>query len=341
MPDRVYVKEMGPNQLVEGVYSVQNSQLGLTKNGKHFLKCLLGDRTGRLPGRMWNTNEEMFAKLPTNGFVYVEGQTQPYQGEIQIIISAIEGIKPDPARLADLLPCTSYDIDEMFAALTGMLEMIKSPSLGALAKAFLDDATLMEKFKQAPAAMVLHHAYMGGLLEHTLNLMRVADGALAHYPKINRDIVLMGIFIHDLGKCDELTWLTGFDYSDVGRLVGHVAIALGWLNEKAEHCDGVGQPIPEDALNVLRHIILSHHGQKEFGALVLPSTPEALMVSLLDNLDAKMQMAISAARGDDAPPTGDDQKLGGNFTEKVWALDTRLFRPDPLHEESSGDGLFN
>ena len=336
MPDRVYIKELKPNQLVEGVFSVQNCQLGVTRNGKHFIKCLLGDRTGRAPGRMWNANEEQFAKLPTNGFVYVEGQTQPYQGEMQIIISAIEGITPEPARLADLLPCSAFDIDEMFTALCAFFDTLKSPSMKALAQAYLDDEPLMEKVRQAPAAMTLHHAYLGGLLEHTLNLMRVADAAMPLYPQLNRDIVLMGLFIHDLGKCDELTWLSGFDYSDIGRLVGHVAIGLTWLNEKAEHCDSVGQPIPIDALNVLRHIILSHHGQKEFGAIVLPSTPEALMVSLLDNMDAKLQMAVHAARSGDAPAAGEEDALGGNFTEKVWALDTRLYRPDPLAAEESG-----
>ncbi len=322
---RIFINTLMPNQFIEGVYAIQNCQLGQTKAGKPFIKCLLADRTGRTPGRMWNATEELFGRLPTDGFVFIEGQTQPYQGEMQIIIQAIAGAEPSEADLLDLLPSSRFDPDEMFAELSSILSTIEHPAIKALAQLYLEDEELMEKFRRAPAAMALHHAFLGGLLEHTLSLLRLASAVCPMYPELNRDIVVMGLFIHDLGKCSELTWSRGFGYSDDGQLVGHIARGLLWLQRKVEDCRALGTAVPEPIVRVLHHIILSHHGQPEFGALKIPATPEAIAVHQLDNLDAKLQMSIAATRLDN----GKAPELGGNFTEKLWALDTRLYRPDP------------
>jgi 3'-5' exoribonuclease len=225
----------------------------------------------------------------------------------------------------DLLPTTSRNVDQMFGEVVRLLGTIKDPSIKALAETYLSDGELMGKFCKAPAAMTLHHAFLGGLLEHTLSVLNVAEAMLPLYPQLNRDLMLMGVFLHDLGKCSELTWETGFGYSDDGQLVGHVARGVLWLQRKAEDCGAMGHPIAAPVLMVLHHIILSHHGQAEFGALKIPSTPEAIAINLLDNLDAKLHMAISATRGEAAKAAD----LGGHFTEKMWALDTRLYRPDP------------
>ena len=325
MPQRTPIIELAANQLVEGVFAIQNCQLGQTKSGKPYIKCLIADASTRVPGRMWNASEELFSILPTDGFVYLEGQTQPYQGEMQIIINRIEPATPTAAELAELLPHTQFDIDEMFAELTGRIGAIRHPGLAALAQAYLDDQALMDRFKQAPAAMALHHAFIGGLLEHTLHLLRLAEAICPLYPQINAELVTMGLFLHDLGKCQELTWEQGFGYSDDGQLVGHIARGAIWLERKAEDCRAMGAAISDELLMVLQHIILSHHGQPEFGALKIPSTPEALAVSLIDNLDAKMQMVLAAGRGESTKA----ESVGGNFTEKIWALNTRIYRPDP------------
>ena len=326
MPPRTYIRDLEPSQLVEGVYAIQNCQLGQTRGGKPFLKCLLADRTGRTPGRMWNASEELFKQLPTDGFVYLEGQAQPYQGEMQIIIQQIGAVDPSDKDLEDLLPTTRFDIGEMFDEVRGALETIKAPALTALADRYLEDEPLMSNFRRAPAAMTLHHAFLGGLLEHTLNLLRLADVICPLYPHLNRDLVVFGVFLHDLGKCAELNWERGFGYSDDGHLVGHVARGAMWLERKAQDCAALGTPVPEPVLRVLHHIILSHHGKLEFGALKIPATPEAIAVSMLDNLDAKLHMALTATRGDEDSPAPD---LGSHFTEKIWALETRLYRPDP------------
>lgn len=329
LPPRTLIRDLQPNQLIEGIFAMQNCQLGQTKTGKPYLKCLLADRSGRTPGRMWNTTEELFNRLPTDGFVFVEGQTQPYQGEMQIVIQQIGAAQPSDKDLEDLLPSTRFDVKQMFDELNKRLDGIEHPAVAMLAQKYLEDEDLMARFRRAPAAMTLHHAYLGGLLEHTLNLMRLGEVFCPLYPQLNRDIILLGLFLHDMGKCEELYWDTGFGYSEDGQLVGHVARGVIWLQAKADQCAEQGFAVPVPILRVMHHIILSHHGQAEFGALKVPSTPEALAVSLIDNLDAKLYMAISATRDD----VGKKAELGGNFTEKIWALDTRMYRPDPTTVE--------
>jgi len=330
MPPRIYINQMTPNQLVEGVFTMQNCQMGLTKSGKPYLKCLVADRTGRTPARMWSVSEEFVQGLPADGFIHLEGQTQAYQGELQIIIKKLRPTEPRPEDLHDLLPSTEKDIDEMFSKVTRLLEGMSSDQLKTLARAYLNDKELMDLFKQAPAATALHHAFLGGLLEHTLAVMKLADAITPLYPKINNDLVLFGLFLHDLGKCVELQWDAGFSYSDDGQLVGHIARGVIWLNEKARQCRDQKNPIDPAVVRVLEHIILSHHGQPEFGALKIPATPEAVLISLIDNVDAKTQMAIDAGRAETR--AGD---LGSDFTERIWALGTRIYRPDPLENESA------
>ncbi len=328
---RVTIDNLQAAQNIAGVFAVQNLQLGNTKAGKPYLKMLIADKTGRTPGRMWSATEELYQSLPTDGFVYLEGQTQPYQGEMQIIVHQIRAHHPTERELMDLLPATEQDVDEMFAQLLRLLQSIEHPALKCLVDRYLEDGNLMQQFCQAPAAQTLHHAYLGGLLEHTLSLMQLADKMVGHYAHLSRDIVLMGLFLHDLGKCTELTWLEGFGYSTDGQLVGHIGRGVVLLNDKCKACEDpeLGEaalPIPAELRMVLEHIILSHHGVPEFGALKVPATPEAVFISNLDNLDAKMNMVLDVA-GRDKLSQGKD--LGGDFSEKVWALGTRVYRPDP------------
>jgi len=330
MTDRIYIKDLHPNQLIEGLFTIQNAQLGLTRQGKPYLKCLIADKTGRLPARMWSATEELVASLPTDGFVHLEGQTQPYQGQLQVIVQSIEKAVPSEKDLEHLLPTTEKDVEQMFSEVEAMLRNMDSAVAKALAETYLQDQKLMGAFKQAPAAQSLHHAFLGGLLEHTHHLMHLAEAMLPEFPHINRDIVMLGLFVHDLGKCAELAWREGFQYTDDGQLVGHIARGAIWLEQKALLCGKAGHPVPKPLLSVLQHIVLSHHGRPEYGAAKLPATPEALFVSLLDNLEAKMQMATEATRGANLS----EAELNGNFTDKLWALENvRFYRPDPLAEE--------
>lgn len=328
---RRYINQFDAAEFVAGIFCISNAQLGRTKNDKPFLKCLIRDKTGELPGRLWSIDPDHFRRLPTEGFVYLEGQTQPYQGELQLIISGIDVADPSPEEMAQLLPVAARPPEDMFADLVALLGTLKHPGMKALAQVYLDDAPLMDAFKRCPAAKSMHHSYLGGLLEHTLNLCTLADRVCPLYPKINRDVVLMGLFLHDLGKTRELVFDRSFNYTDRGELVGHIVEGAIMLHDRAQQVmRATGQRLPKYAVTVLQHIILSHHGIPEYGAAKVPSTPEAILVSILDNLDAKLFIALAAARPD-RPAGAAPLDLGGNFTEKHWALDnTKLFRPDPL-----------
>ena len=331
-PRQASIEDWTPSQRVSGAFSISNAQLGRTRNDKPYLRCLVGDRTGEVPGRMWSIDEQTYERLPAEGFVWLEGETQAYQGELQIIIQAIDPIEPTPEQLRDLLPCSTHDPAEMFARVVAILETLAHPAIKALAGAYLSDDLLMDAFRVCPAAKRMHHAYLGGLLEHTLSLLRLGDRVCGLYPKINRDLVLMGLFTHDMGKTRELSYDKGFSYTDRGELVGHIVEGAMILRDKADQVmRQSGIRMPPGAVMVLEHIILSHHGVPEYGAAKIPSTPEAILVSMLDNLDAKTTIALCAAR-----PDRPSANLRGNFTERQWALDTKLYRPDPLDGATEG-----
>lgn len=324
---RRYIREFGPQERVSGAFSIANAQLGRTRNDKPYLRCLLRDKTGEVAARMWSFDEAAFSRLPVDGFVWIEGETQPYQGEMQLILHAIETIEPSPEQFAELLPSTTRDVGQMFAEVKEILGKLQHPAMKALAETYLADEYLMDRFRTAPAAKSMHHAYLGGLLEHTLSLMRLGTLVCPLYPRINQDIVVFGLFIHDLGKTRELVYDRSFNYSDMGELVGHIVEGAHMLRDKVQEMMVTkGQRLPAGAALVLEHIVLSHHGIPEYGAAKIPSTPEAILVSMLDNVDAKTTIALEAAR----PERAASFDLGGNFTQKQWALDTKLYRPDPL-----------
>lgn len=324
---RRYIREFGPQERVSGAFAIANAQLGRTRNDKPYLRCLLRDKTGEVAARMWSFDEAAFARLPVDGFVWAEGETQPYQGELQLILHDISTIEPTPEQYAELLPSTDKDVGKMFDEVKSILAELHHPAMRTLAETYLGDEYLMDRFRTAPAAKSMHHAYLGGLLEHTLNLMKLARVVCPLYPKINQDIVVFGLFIHDLGKTRELVYDRTFGYSDMGELVGHIVEGAHMLRDKVQEMMVTkGQRLPAGAALVLEHIVLSHHGIPEYGAAKIPSTPEAILVSMLDNVDAKTTIALEAAR----PVRAASFDLGGNFTQKQWALDTKLYRPDPL-----------
>jgi 3'-5' exoribonuclease len=318
---------MVPSQRIEGVFAIANAQLGRTRQDKPYLRCLLSDKSGEAAARMWSIEEALFKALPVEGFVWIQGETQAYQGQLQIIVHQIEAHEPTPEQMKELLPVTSRDIDEMWAQFVALLGSLEHPALKALGEAFLEDEFFVSTFRQAPAAKALHHSFLGGLLEHTLTLMQIADRICPLYPRVNRDIVLMGCFLQDIGKTRELRYDRAFGYTDQGELVGHIVEGTHMLRDKcAQLMRDKGVRLPPGLAMVLEHIILSHHNLPEHGAAKPPMTPEAVLVAHIDALDAKTVIAQSAARPEQAPAAD----LGGNFTERNWALGVKLYRPDPL-----------
>jgi 3'-5' exoribonuclease len=322
------IRNFTASAYVEGVYSIVNPQVGITRAGKSYLKCLLRDATGEVVTRQWSFDESALSELSSAGFVWAAGHTQLYNGQVQFIVEQIKPVEVDEEELAALVPSTSGNIDEMFQEVRSILGTLHHPAMKALADVYLADEELMASFRRCPAATSLHHAFIGGLLEHTLQLLKLADVMLPLYPVLNRDFVLMALFLHDLGKTVELSWEKGFDYTTEGNLIGHTVRGVIWLQIKAAiAAKQTGVRLPGDALRVLQHMILSHHGQLEHGAPKLPSTPEAVFVSMLDDLDAKTAMALSNADRDH-PAVAE----AAAFTDKVWALGTRIYRRDPLKD---------
>lgn len=327
MADRPHVKlkDIHPGAAIAGVYGLQNPQVGNTRMGKPYFKTILRDATGEVPARLWTFDEGRLSEVSRTGFAWVTGRSESYQGSIQIILESVEAVEVDAADLVNLLPSTPRSIEGMFDRVKELLASLEHPGMRTLAEAYVSDPALMEGFCRAPAAVSVHHAFIGGLLQHTLQLLELADRMLPLYPELNRDLVLMGLFLHDLGKVWELDWERGFAYTVDGNLIGHIVRGAVVLESKAAVVRRGGADLPREAVRVLQHIILSHHGQPEHGAAKVPSTPEAIFVAQLDNLDAKTFVAINQSdRGALRPGMAD-------FTDRIWSLDTRIYRPDPLN----------
>jgi 3'-5' exoribonuclease len=324
---QLYLRDCTPGDVIEDVFVVSNKQLSATSSGKYFIKAFCSDRTAQVTARIWNATRDIFATMPDGGLLRVRGRVENYQNNLQLIIEQMWPVKEGSFDLADLLPHTTKDVDAMCQRLFELCGSIQNRHLAALVQAYLDDEELMNNFCRAPAAMNFHHAYIGGLLEHTLNAMEVADAICRFYPKLNRDLVLGGIFLHDIAKTWELRYDATFSYTDGGQLVGHIVKSAMWVEDKAKAAAvSLGETIPRPLIDVLQHIILSHHGEPEFGAARVPSTPEAIAVHVIENLDAKLMMALTATRG--AEGESGSGVMEGSWTEYMKAFNGRLYRPD-------------
>ena len=322
----VNVRDLKVGAYVDGVYSLVNPQTAVTRGGKCYFKALIRDATGEAAARKWTFEESNLQDVSATGYARVVGRVELYNGQNQIVLDQIQGVEVSAEDLVSLLPTTRKNIAEMFSGVTTLLHSMNDAGMLALAEAYLTDEAMMAAFRHAPAATNVHHAWIGGLLEHTHQLMNLADRMLPLYPELNRDIVLMALFLHDLGKTVELEWEKGFNYTMDGQLIGHLVRGAIWLQLKAAlAARSSGNRLSNEVVTVLQHILISHHGQLEHGAAKLPATPEAIFVAMLDNLEAKTTISIHAVAR--------DRLHAGNaeFTERVWSLDSRMYRPDPLN----------
>ena len=312
-----FINEIEPGQTIDDIYMVKEPILRSTTKGDLYIAMFLCDRTGQLNGRMWQATETIYNALPKPGFVHIQGRSELYQNSLQIIVNNIGIVDASEVSIEDFLARTDKDVKQMFEEVKKILGGIKNEQLKSLVGEFLADTKLMENFCDAPAAVVLHHSYLGGLLEHTHNMLRVAGAILPFYPDVQGDLVLAAIFIHDLGKTEELSYDMAFSYTDSGQLIGHIAKSYLLLNQKAEALAAKGTKIDDIILDSLGHIILSHHGKYEFGSPKLPATPEAFMVNYIDDLDAKIKQVTGAI----------DEELGdSDWTGYKKSLETRLYR---------------
>ena len=325
---RLFVKDLSSGDNIDEVYLVADKQLRANRNGNLYLQVDLRDKTGTVNARMWNATEALFHSFEVNDYLRVRGKTQIFQGATQLILSEIQQVESDRVNVMDFLPHSPQDVDRLLSRLREILLELSSPHLRALSEAFLMDDEFVRKFAAAPAGIKNHHAYVGGLLEHVVNLLEVSNRIAQLYPQIDRDQLLMGVFLHDIGKIDELMYQKAFAYSDEGQLVGHLVIGIEYLDRKAAEAERLlGEPIPAETLLRLKHMILSHHGSYEFGSPRLPMTLEAVALNLLDNLDAKIASFHDQIR--------DDRDPGSSWTPYNPSIGRKLFKGSVTNGERS------
>jgi 3'-5' exoribonuclease len=267
------------------------------RKGGQYLALTLSDKTGQFEARMWDDFADVLQTCTNGCYVKVQGQVSKYQGKFQITISKMRPAADSEIDTADFIPTTQYDVAAMSTDLRSYVDAFRNPHLRALVLAFLDDPSIGAAFLEAPAAKRLHHAWLGGLLEHVLSLVRVCLATVPFYPEVDPDLLLTGAILHDIGKVRELSWRSSFDYTLEGQLIGHISIAQGMLHEKIAALDAqaiAANPteltlFPQPLRLLIEHMILAHHGKLEFGSPKLPMTPEAILLSALDDLEAKFQ----------------------------------------------------
>jgi 3'-5' exoribonuclease len=279
----LWVKDVKEDDHVCGLYLVKVKRVGLTRKGDPFLSITLADRTGEVEAKVWERAEELSSVFGEGDILVVEGHASSYRNQIQVTLSSLK-VSEDGGDPSLFLETTSKDIAEMMASLRKIFKEIKNTHLKALVDRFLSDRHFVSLFKKAPAAKHFHHGYIGGLLEHTLSVCQMTQFVVEHYPELDRDLLLAGAFLHDIGKVKELKFDLQIDYTDEGRLLGHVILGVAMVDEKLIHLKG----FPRGLSIRLKHLILSHHGEYEFGSPKRPKFLEAFALHLIDDLDAKM-----------------------------------------------------
>lgn len=313
----VYIADLAPlenSPAIPATYLLLQHQQRVTKNGSAYLTLTLGDRTGQIEGRMWD-NLPPAGSLQKGDVVRARAQVCRFEGRLQLKVEDLRLAAESEFDRSDLLPSTTQDVGVLWASLCGYIGSFRDPNLKALLEALLEDTAIARALKEAPAAKAMHHAWLGGLLEHVVSLLGLADSVAAHYPEIHRDLLLTGVVLHDIGKLRELSWKAGFDYTIEGQLLGHIQIGIGIVTRKMDQLPD----FPPRLKTLVLHLILSHHGKLEFGSPKLPMIPEAVMLHYLDDLDAKMQTMRSEFER--AHQLG---RESGQFTDWVRAMDRPL-----------------
>jgi 3'-5' exoribonuclease len=295
---RRFVSQLAHQETIDQIFLASEKQLRPNRNGNLYLQLDLSDRSGSIGARMWNASENDYRGFENGDYVRVEGCTQLFQGTIQLIATGIRKVSPNEVNPDDFMILDSKEIDGYVVKLGSMLRKLKDPYLLNLAECFLMDDEFMRKFSRAPAGVKNHH------------------------PSINADLLLMGAFLHDMGKIDELTYERDFAYSDEGQLIGHLVMAIGILDRKLKEVERLsGEPLPDELALRLKHMIVSHHGQYEYGSPKLPMTLEAVALHHLDNLDAKVHSFEQLMR--------DDPNVESGWTNYNQSLGRKLFKGTP------------
>jgi 3'-5' exoribonuclease len=273
------------NKIITSNFVVVAKQIKPKKTGEPYLALTLGDRSGQLEAKMWDNVEEVLNAFEQDDFLKIKGLVNKYKNRFQLTIHKLRKLGDTEIEFSDYLPKTTKNIDELWQTLADFVSSFENPFLKALVQAFMADPEIAAAYRNAPAAKTLHHAFIGGLLDHVVSLFRSCDLISRNYPQLNRDLLLTGAFFHDIGKIHELAYNRSFSYTTRGQLLGHMIIELEMLQAKLALLPG----FPAELKTLLEHLIISHHGEYEFGSPKLPMFPEALVLHYMDDLDSKME----------------------------------------------------
>jgi len=313
-----YVSDLTTEQSVTTFLLVCEKEVRSTKEGKPYLRLELGDRSGTIEARMWDQIDSVSKEVDREDIVKVQGRVEIYRGKPQFSVQQMRKAKPDEVDLADFLPSTKEDVEKLFKQLLAEASSIKNPWLNKLNTEMLNDPKISTRYKRAPAAKVMHHAYLGGLLEHVIGLCGLAHQISAHYPELDLDLLLTAAILHDVGKLDELCYDRAIGYTSEGQLLGHIVMEIETVANAINKIEG----FPPALKAVVQHLLISHHGQYEFGSPKLPMIREALVFHYMDDLDSKLAAVRAALAGE----SGDElwSVYSGALQRKFLRLDKFL-----------------
>ena len=320
-----YVSELEPNQVVTAIFLVQHKDIRQKKSGEPYLSLVLGDRTGDLEAKMWDNAAEVMETFDRDDFLKVRGLLQVHQNRLQLTVHKLQKQANETVDFSDFFPASSRNAEQIFAELQGMIETVGNIHLRALLNAFASDPDIASKLKIAPAAKSIHHAFLGGLLEHILSLCNLSKLTAAHYSDIDLDLLLTGAILHDIGKLYELAYERSFSYTTDGQLLGHIIIGLRMVDEKIRTIPNFPAPLRK----LVEHMVISHHGELEYGSPKVPAFPEALLLHHLDNMDSKMESMRAFLEK--------DKHIDGCWTGYSTSLERSVLKKRKYLEKSFSD----
>ncbi len=309
-----FVTDLQPDQIITGTFLVQHKDVRQKKSGDVYLSLTLSDKTGELDAKMWDNAAEAVDGFAQDDFVRVKGLLQVFQNRPQLTLHKIQAVIDAEIDVSDYFPASKRDRDEMFRELEGWVASIGNPHLKALLEAMFADEEIARAYRIAPAAKAIHHAWLGGLIEHVLSLCALAKFTAAHYSNIDLDLLLTGVMLHDIGKISELKYARSFSYSTEGQLLGHIVIGLRMIDDKLR----LVPDFPPKLRDLLLHMIISHHGELPYGSPKVPLFAEAMLLHHLDNLDSKMECVRGLVER--------DRLVEGEWTGYSTALDRNILK---------------
>jgi 3'-5' exoribonuclease len=317
-----FVADLKPDTVITSFFLVSEKELRSTRQGKPYLRIEMADRTGNVEAILWENAEMVAGTFAQDDIVKVQARVESYRNKLQLSIDKLRRAEAGDVELADFFPHTSENVEDLYKRLLDHAAAVGNPWLNCLLKKILEDPLVVPRFKRAPAAKMMHHAYLGGLLEHVVSLCDLCRLVAGHYPELDADLLMTGAILHDIGKLDELCYERAIHYSTEGQLLGHIVMEVEVVGRYMDAITG----FPAELKTLLKHMLNSHHGQYEIGSPKLPMTREALVFSFLDDLDSKMGATRAALAADSG------EELWSTY---VQALGRKFLRPDAFRKEDS------